>query len=390
MSVTRIMFVHMTVIGLAVAGAGLLSCGEGTGPTTLNGRVLWKVPSGASGVMPHEPVANGDRSMVYFVTPQYQLKKLRGSDGQVVWDSPVGTLVETPPGWNVVLSGRNAVVTALDLFAFDTTSGVASWRYVAPGDDDAGYSSIVADQATVYAPSRTGRLYAIDSESGAARWIVDLREGKDVGAFHPTLADGTVYVCTLTYLAPLTGTLWAIDATNGSVRWKHAFTPELQQQGSRCFGHPAVWQDLVIQPQEDGRVFAFERATGTIRWVAPRVHDVARSATDKGYATAGESVVIVTSRANEGMIVGRDPQTGAELWRHVANGGSLFPAVIAGNVAYVDHGWIFASYDANTGALRWQLPLSVLEPETPFKARPVVATDRIYVAGRDGSYALKP
>ena len=49
MSVTRIMFVHMTVIGLAVAGAGLLSCGEGTGPTTLNGRVLWKVPSGASG-----------------------------------------------------------------------------------------------------------------------------------------------------------------------------------------------------------------------------------------------------------------------------------------------------------------------------------------------------
>lgn len=385
------MFAHMTGIGLAmVAGAGMLSCGDGTGPTPLNGRVIWRVASGSPADMPHEPAANGDRSMVYFVTPQYRLKKVRGSDGRVIWDFPVGAPRATPPGWNVVLSGGNAVVAKVDLFAFDTTSGVASWTYVAPDLDETGYSAIVADETTVYAASRTARLYAIDSQAGSARWILDMRDGADLGAFRPTLANGTVYVCTLTYGGAPRGALWAVDATNGAVRWKHAFTPELPQQGSRCFGHPAVWQDLVIQPQEDGRVYAFERETGTVRWIAPRVHDVTRSSGDQAYAAASESVVIVTSLANEGMIVGRDPETGAELWRHVPNGGSLFPAVIAGDVAYVDHGWIFASYDANTGALRWQTPLSVLEPETPFKARPIVATDRIYVAGRDGSYALKP
>jgi outer membrane protein assembly factor BamB len=290
----------------------------------------------------------------------------------------------------VVLSGGKAIVTGLDLFAFDTTTGRASWTYAAADHDDVGYSSIVADDTTVFAPSRTARLYALDSRTGTARWIVDLREGgTDVGAFNPTLADGTVYVCTLTYTGPLRGKLWAIDARTGAVRWRHAFTPELPQQGSRCFGHTAVWQDLVIQPQEDGRVFAFERATGAVRWIAPRVH-VTRSLGDRGYATAGASIVIVTSQANEGMLVAYDPATGTERWRYKSNSGSMFPAVIHGDVAYVDHGWIFASYEANTGALRWQMPLTVLDPETPFKGRPIVAGDRLYVAGRDGSYALKP
>jgi outer membrane protein assembly factor BamB len=397
MSLTRILFAHVTVPGVAVAGVlwalGVLSCRDGVGPAPVppSGRVLWKVPSGASEGMPHEPAANADRSMAYFVTTQYRLRKIRGSDGRLIFDVRVGAQRSTPPGWNVVLSGGNAVVAKVDLFAFDTTFGLASWTYVAPDLDETGYSSIVADDSTVFAPSRTARLYAIDSRTGTARWILDLREGNpDVGAFHPTLADGTVYVCTLTYAGSLTGALWAIDATNGVVRWRYQFTPELPQQGSRCFGHPAVWRDLVIQPQEDGRVFAFERTTGTVRWIAPRVHDVTRSTGDKGYASAGDSIVIVTSQANEGMLVAYDPATGVERWRYTPNSGSMFPALIEGDVAYVDHGWIFASYDANTGALRWQTPQSVREPGTTLKGRPIVAGDRIYVAGRDGSYALKP
>ena len=349
---------------------------------------MWRVPS-AYGEMAHDPAANANGTMVYFLTADYRLRKIRGTDGHVVWDVPVGAPRRTPPGWNAVLSGGSVIVTKVDLFAFDTTTGAERWSYVAPDLDETGYWPVVVDDSTVYATTPMTRVYAIDARTGVARWIVDLSEGtEDNGAMPPVLADSTLYVCTRTVAYPPAGVLWAIDARTGGVRWRHAFTPELPQQPPTCYGHAAIWRDLVIQPQGDGRVFAFDRATGAVRWIAPRVHDVGISISDNRYPAAGESGLLVTSGANEGMIVAYEPATGLERWRYRPNGGSLYPPVIEGNTAYVDHGWFFASYDMRTGAVRWQVPQSIRQPSTTLKGRPVVAGDRIFVAGRDGSYAL--
>lgn len=329
--------------------------------------------------------------MVYFGTTGNRLKKIRGSDGRVMWDVAGPGLSLT--GLNSVVSGGHVVVPWVDLFAFDTATGSQKWTYVAPDLNESGYSPVVADDSTVYAAGRIAFIYAIDSRTGIARWILDLREGlgDELGALDPSLADGTLYLCTnrMTAPLPLTGTLWAIDASNGVVIWRHEFTPELPQQGARCFGNAAVWQDLVIQPQEDGRVFAFDRATGTVRWIAPRVHDVARSLGDIPFAAAGTSVVLVTSQADRGGIYAYEAATGKELWRRTDITGSLLPPTVDGDVAYVDHNWIFASYELSTGKVRWQTPQSWQQPATPLVGRPVIAGDRIYVAGRDGSYALK-
>lgn len=380
---------------LVATSTSLLACrlndGSSTGPGGAGGLVIWKVPSDNPKGTPHAPAANADRTMAYFVTPEYRLRKIRGSDGKLIWDVPVGSPRLTFLGWNAVVSGGNVIVVKTDLFAFDTTTGAARWTYVAPDLNESGYSPIVADDSTVFAAGRVAQIYAVDSRTGIARWILDLREGRGdaMGALNPSLADGTLYVCTRTIEGPSIGSLWAINASNGVVRWRHRFTPELPQQGARCFGDAAVWRDLVIQPQEDGRVFAFERATGTVRWIAPRVHDVTLSWGDMRFAAAGAATVLVTSQAVRGGIFAYDAATGTELWRRTDVGGSLGTPAIDGDIAYVDHGWIYASYEMSTGKVRWQTPASFLQPEAPFKARPVIARDRIYVAGRDGSYALK-
>jgi outer membrane protein assembly factor BamB len=377
---------RIAVVALGVA----LACAAPGPPGRDDMRVLWKVPSGSPAQTPHQPVANASRSMVYFVTSDYRLRKIRGADGRVSWDVAVGSARRTPSGWNAVLAGGNVVVVKVDLFAFDTATGASRWTYVAPDSDETGYNAIVSDRNTVFAASRTARVYAIDASNGAPRWIVDLREGGgDVGALAPGLADGILYVCTRNVQAsPLTGTLWALDTETGAVRWKHRFVPEFLRQTSRCFGYPAIWRDLVIQPQEDGRVFAFDRRTGAVRWIAPRAHDVSRSLGDARHAAAGDSIVVVTSRANEGMIVAYDPMTGAERWRHTKNAGSLYPPVIAGNTVYVDHGVVYAAYDGTTGAVLWQTEPSEQNPATIFAGPAIVAADRIFIAGRDGAYAL--
>jgi len=119
------------------------------------------------------------------------------------------------------------------------------------------------------------------------------------------------------------------------------------------------------------------------------VHDPSKSLGDQRWAAVGGDVVLVTSQALAGMIVAYDAVTGTERWRRTEWGGSLFVPVLDSTVAYVDHGWVYASYDLATGATRWQTPLSFSDPATVYKAEPIIAGDRIYVAARDGAYALR-
>jgi outer membrane protein assembly factor BamB len=275
--------------------------------------------------------------------------------------------------------------------AFDTTSGTLRWTYGPVLGENTGTSPLVANDSTVFAAGFAGFMHAINANTSVARWVTDLREGSThISAFNPTLSDNEVYVCTKDFDAnPSRGTIWALDARTGSVRWKHAFSPEMPNQGSACFGFAAIWHDLVIQPHEDGRVFAFDRSNGQVRWVAPRVHNTEGSLNDMRWASAGGGIVLVTSNAHAGMIVAYDAATGVERWRRTEWGGSLYPPVLDDQVAYVDHGWIFASYDLQTGKTRWQTPRTTEDPEAVFKGQAVIAGDRIFVAGRNGSYALR-
>jgi len=218
----RLVRLDFLLTSLILVSSSCSETGNGTGPLGEGGRILWRVPS-AYGEMAHDPAANANGTMVYFLTADYRLRKIRGTDGHVVWDVPVGAPRRTPPGWNAVLSGGSVIVTKVDLFAFDTTTGAERWSYVAPDLDETGYWPVVVDDSTVYATTPMTRVYAIDARTGVARWIVDLSEGtEDNGAMPPVLADSTLYVCTRTVAYPPAGVLWAIDARTGGVRWRHA------------------------------------------------------------------------------------------------------------------------------------------------------------------------
>jgi outer membrane protein assembly factor BamB len=361
-------------------------------------RVLWCVPSPVSAnSTPHDPAANSDRSSVYFATSDYRLKKIRGSDGAVIWDVDIGPMYYTGPNWNIVVSAGVVVVEKVDLFAYDTTTGALRWNYVAPNGEGASHSAITADDSTVYSASVRGNLYAIDARNGAERWGIDLREGDpDVFGLHPKYSNGAVYVCMHNGLR---GTFWAVNAADGTVNWSYHFQPELPEQSSVCFGDAAFWHDLVIIPQYDGRVFAFDRGSGAVRWIAPRVHAIPQpngsggltlgSWNDERWAASYGDNLIVTSEAYPGKIVAYDPATGAERWRNteITAGHLGLPAMDESSV-YLNYGWTYVVFDVATGKIRWKNPTSELLPPTMLFGRPVIAGDRIFLAGRDGSYAI--
>jgi outer membrane protein assembly factor BamB len=334
--------------------------------------------------------------MIYFATPDYHLKKIRGTDGTVIWDKNIQPVLATAPGWNVVLSADVVIVEKVDLFAYDTLTGQERWNYVAPDFDETGYSTMVVDDTTVYSASQRGRAYAIDSRTGQARWITDLTNGEaGVAALYPVYNAGSLYLCTHKASA---GTFWALNAATGAVRWSYSFSPELPTQSSDCLGDPAVWQDLVIEPQSDGRVFAFDRETGAIRWIAPRVHElpmqhpdgtVTGSCCDYRWAVAFGNNLIVTSNSYPGKIVALDPATGQERWR---NGdipaAHLSHPALDGSTLYLSYGAIYAAFDLSTGKLLWRTPATDMGTPTQLRGRPIITGDRLYIAGQDGSYSV--
>lgn len=359
-------------------------------------RVLWRIPSDSSqNDFPHEPAANAAGSMAYFVTTDYRLKKVRGSDGTVVWNVDVGPIRGTLPGWNVVVAGSTVAFAKVDLFGYDTTTGRELWSYVAPGGDETGYTSITADDSTVYTASRGGRAYAIDARTGLAKWITDLRQGRtDVFALHPTYDRGTLYVATHASAGADEATLWALDASNGAVRWKYDFTPEFPNLPNVAYGGAAVWGDLVIEPVADGRVFAFDRATGAVRWIAPRVHLLPPAGSSLGDlrwpVVSGDNLVVTSSTS--GVLVSLDPETGSERWRNTDFLEAAYQPVMDDQSVYVPLGGVFAAFDVNTGRLRWKDNGPVMDGfarGTPFQGRPAIAADRLYVGGLDGSYAIR-
>lgn len=384
----------------AVLAAGAAGCVSDFGPHGVPGSadVLWRVASGArDGTFPMEPVANAAGDRVYFPGADYHLRKLAALDGAVQWDVDLGPAI-LATGWNAVLSRDVVAIPKIDVFAFDTTTGNPRWSFQLPGDE-IGYSAIAADNASIYAASRLGRVVALDAATGTPVWTTDVNGGlADRGALNPTLDGDLLVVCTRnTQTSPLRGTIWALESATGRERWHYDFQPERADQPSSCFGGAAFTPGgLVVQPQADGRVFAFDRLSGAVRWTSPRVHVLPATPGDPGslgdqrWISANGDALVVTSTT--GIIVSLDPVSGATRWRVQPYEGSIWQRPsIGGGLVCVSYGAYYVALDLTTGTLRWQdvgMQRDV-GGATQLSTRAIIAADRMFIGGRDASYAIR-
>lgn len=352
--------------------------------------MLWRVTSAEN--VPVNPAF--DSGTVYFGSGNHEVLAVDGRTGAVRWRSVTGVTGGQTAGFNVVVAGGVVAMGDIDVYAFDRRTGAPRWTFRAPDLDETGTRSLAADAQTVYAASLRGRVYALDANTGQARWVTDLAQGDSTTAsFDPTVADGVVYVGTKMFNAHATGRFVALDAATGSVRWAYNFTPEHQGQYAGCFGGAVVWGQLVIVGQEDGRIFAFDRATGSVVWTAPSVRLPTMEGgtpwyiNDRRYLAIAGDTLIATSL--DGTVLALDAATGQERWRnHVSTASILSRPGVDGTVVWATHAGVFVAHDLATGQVRWQYPPT---DDTPaeYASTAIPDGDRIYVAGFHGFYALR-
>jgi outer membrane protein assembly factor BamB len=296
---------------------------------------------------------------------------------------------------------------------------IPSWRF------DAGHmvvASPVISAGVLYAGAKNGRFFALDSKTGARKWVfqadaaitstaavgdgriffetdantiyaLDLDghelwhratggdlpfdamagfqtvEDWDYWASSPLLEDGELFA------GSGDGKIYALDAATGKEIWTFA------TQG-RVRSSPASDGKTIYAGSFDGRLYALDRKTGKLRWSFQTLgNKVFPQGSIQSSPTLAEGFVLFGAR--DYNLYALDAKTGREVWHQSVKNSWVpsTPAVDKGSVytGSADGRAAFA-YDLKTGKLLWTTPLDNLVFSSP-----VIARGRLYLATMGGS-----
>ena len=381
--------ISMLVVVVAGLVAGGHAAAQRPGPAA---PPLWQITGTGSGT----PVHEGDT--VYFLSSERDVAAVDTASGDVRWKAKTGVLSRdsvfgtATAGSALAVSGSTLVTGDWHVVGFDRASGVRRWIYEAPAGDGPGLFLGPARDGVVYTGSPAGKAYAIDTATGRLRWMTTVVEGSTTSVFRPALHGRDVAVAYSTYVNPNVGGLAVLDAESGRLRWRTEF-PKAREpwQHTNAAGGPVVVDDLVFGSAGDGNIYAFDVATGAVRWAFPRLSGPLEgviTATDTDYrAITGAGRLIVAGSAT-GYVVAYDIDTRQERWRFfdALAGSTAFGLSADAQSVYVPFfsGFIVA-IDRATGVERWRhgdFTMGFIWPPDP-------AGDRVYAsAARAGFFAL--
>lgn len=189
----------------------------------------------------------------------------------------------------------------------------------------------------------------------------------------PVVADGDLYVGSFDETAAFV----CLDAATGDERWR----TDLGDGSDVRFPESAaaIAGDVVLAGFGE-RLFAFERATGDVRWQASFEEDPTAPvvAEGTGYVTL----------AGGGSVVAFDPTTGDTKWERTVGQWCPGPVAIADGTVYAisnredDQGSLVA-LDAATGDERWRYT-----SRQPLAGAPAVAAGAVFVGDARGLHAV--
>jgi len=335
----------------------------GHSPATiaLRGQRAWVRP--VVGPVIASPVVTG--GVVYIGGTDGYLHALDARDGRELWRFAVGAeLVNTTPAvhGDLVYTGASGGA----LFARDRRTGRPRWSAALHAEPTAppvvagGLVVVVAGPATVQ---------ALDAASGRLRWLAHPPRVLDLG--YPTEGAATVRDGTVYEDFSSSDTVVALRLSDGRLLWQ--FGPV----GDRLGAAPAVDATTLYAATESGTIIAVDRARRRLRWyrALPPGHAQGISAAP---VRAGALLLVPDQ---DGRLYALDSATGGIRWRLATGAALLGSPAVSGDIAYQPStdGLLYA-VDTRDGRVRWTLPIG------QSRGTPALAEGRLYASslGLDG------
>ena len=236
-----------------------------------------------------------------------------GPSGAPVWTTPA---IDANRGVLYVGTGENTSSPATEMsdaiVAIALEDGAIRWHFQGTANDafnmacgrragpncpkengpdfDFGASVILTKDTKgkdiLLAGQKSGDVYALDpDQQGALRWQRRIGPGSALGGVHWGIAADETHVYVPIADPPFLGArgspgVWALKIDDGTDVWSHAAVRGCELTGFRRVGAPwpdcpfhfafsaaaSIAGDVVLAGALDGRVFAFDRSDGSIRW----------------------------------------------------------------------------------------------------------------------------
>ena len=218
----------------------------------------------------------------------------------------------------------------------------------------------------LYIGTATGRLIALDMESGETIWRYELQSEDTERAIYgpPTVADGTVYV------GGYDGVLYAID-TDGVEEWR-------ERLGGAIIGGPVVVDNTILVGSSDGYMYAIDIQDQIREWRFLTGHKV--------WSTPAVADGVVYFGSLDHNLYAVNLEDGSERWHFETQGAVVAQPVVSGGRVYVgSFDGVFYAVDVDTGAEVWRFE----EASNWYWASAIAVDQLIYAPSLDGNlYAL--
>lgn len=268
---------------------------------TLTVRTLWQADLGRAGT-PFLAPAFAD-GKVYAAGSDGKVIAFDAASGRQVWavnvDADIAAGVGADAATVVVASARGTV------FAFDAATGKQRWKVKASTEV---LSAPAVGSGVVVVRSMDNKIVAYDVESGERRWVVQ----RTAPALVLRAAPGIMINDGIAFIALPAGRLLAINTATGTARWD---APIAEPRGATelervadVSGVPALLGREICATAYQGRIACVDTGNGSLRWAREFSADVG-PAMDQRYVFAADEL---------GSLAGFSRDTGGSLWRSTA------------------------------------------------------------------------
>lgn len=304
-------------------------------------RLVWRIDEDARAI----PARDSDS--VYFLTHRHEMVAADVDTGRVRWRVPMDSTGDTF-GSRVVVHGDIVVAGDYNLVGLHRRTGQRIWQFVPEDNGGAGLYLGGAEGGLAFAGSLTGRLRAVDMQTGRERWSVAVG-ARDTTMYAPVVRDGVVAATFTTFGAESVGGVIVVDVRTGRLRWRRSVPGSIGASGNPVFAGRAV-----LASARDGTIHAFDAGTGESLWTWPGVGRIAGEQDYRPLAVSGRMLI---AGSVSGEVVAYDWPTRRVMWKQAPTMASVaFDIVAHDNVVFVPYfsNQIIA-YRARDGAELWRI-----------------------------------
>ena len=258
------------------------------------------------------------------------------------------------------------------LYALNSETGAVKWSATPGGSSGSTWSTPAYANGVLYLGSNDRKLHAINATTGTEIWSYST-QGKDRSA--PAVVDGVVY------FGSSDGNMTALNATTGEELWHHTLS-----QAALVESNPAVVDGIVYFGANTDTVTAVNATTGKQVWQFNAVDDIQSDPTvADGTVFIGSDSTDSSQTSGDGEVYALNATTGTKLWDYT------MPGDVDGGQAYADgvvyagsRGGDFVALNASDGSVVWS------QTGQSFKSAPVVVGNTVYVSdfGNDTVHAF--